>query len=400
MNDGGAEMIGVHRPRRRWLVALIAGGIAAVLIAGGSVFVLRGMAEDPESPQAEAPAAEQTQPTPAPAAPEQPPKPDHTWRTGDPADHGMNPEVFAQLHTALQGTQVRSVVTVRDGVIVDEFYNEGFDAASVYTLQSVSKSFTSALIGIALERGEIGSIDDPLTTYLPEVATLPDPRWQQITLRHLLNQTSGIDWPEFYGNIWETYSVAPNQVEFIYGRPFAADPGAVFEYSTGNTHLLSAVLERATGKHGGDYATEHLFEPLGIESVEWRTDPQGIMNGGYGIGMNARDAARFGQLYLQGGAWHDEQVVPAEWVAASTAVQSTGPGGGGTQYGNYGFQWWVRPFGAAGYDTYYAWGAFDEFIFVVPELHLVTVITAQLPLSASWSSTAYFTDYVLAAVTG
>ena len=120
---------------------------------------------------------------------------------------------------------------------------------------------------------------------------------------------------------------------------------------------------------------------------------RGICDGGNGISMSARDAARFGQLYLQGGSWQGQQLVPANWVEASTSVQNPGPGG---RTGQYGYQWWINSFGAKNYDTYFAFGAWGQYIFVVPELDLVTVITSNYP-SDSYAPWPYFTDYVLAA---
>lgn len=145
-----------------------------------------------------------------------------------------------------------------------------------------------------------------------------------------------------------------------------------------------------------------------VESIEWGTDPQGVADGGNGVAVTARDAARFGQLMLQGGEWQGRQLVPADWVAQSTSVQNPGPGG---STGAYGYQWWVRPYstnaygsyaaphGEASYDTYYAFGAWGQFIFVVPELALVTVIASSGPQD-SYAPRPFFTDYVLAACLG
>ncbi len=219
-------------------------------------------------------------------------------------------------------------------------------------------------------------------------------RWQCI--RALYRCTSSLEWYEWgsgYSN-WEEFRAAPNWVDYILGRTQVAQPGALFNYSTGNTHLLSAALEAATGMDELEFGKQNLFDKLGIESIQWGTDPQGIVDGGNGVEMTARDAARFGQLFLNGGVWNGEQLIPADWVTQSTSVQNAGPGG---STGQYGYQWWVRSFG--GYDTYYAFGAWGQFIFVVPELDLVTVITSPGPQS-SYASRPYFTDYVLAACNG
>lgn len=333
-----------------------------------------------------------SEPAPEPA-PEPEPGVDNSWQFDAPENHNMDPEVFERLHAALADSTVYAMLTVKDGVIIDEYYQEGYDENSVFPLHSCSKSFTSALIGIAIKQGYIGGMDDLLSDYLPQVAELTGGK-QDLTLRHLLTHTSGLEWYEWGGGYsnWEEFRSAPNWVEYILGRNLVAQPGAVFNYSTGNTHLLAAALEAATGKNALDYGKEVLFDPLGIESIQWGNDPQGVTDGGNGVVITARDAARFGQLYLQGGEWHGEQLIPAEWAADSTAAKNNGAGDG---TGSYGYQWWVRSFG--GYDTYYAFGAWGQYIFVVPELNLVTVIANAGP-SNSYAPRPYFTDYVLAAV--
>ena len=193
------------------------------------------------------------------------------------------------------------------------------------------------------------------------------------------------EWGGSYSN-WEEFRSAENWVDYILGRQQVAQPGAVFNYSTGNTHLLAAALEAAVGKSLLEYGQENLFAPMGIETLTWGTDPQGVTDGGNGVRISSRDAARFGQLYLQKGSWKGEQLVPADWVAESTSVQNPGPGG---STGQYGYQWWIRPYGvnafgtyqaphgAAQYDAYHAFGAWGQYIFVVPELELVTVFTEE-----------------------
>lgn len=330
-------------------------------------------------------------------APEPEPEPavDNGWKLDTPENHQMDPDILAQLHTALADSQVTAMVTAKDGVIVDEYYGEGYDETSVFALHSVSKSFTGALVGVALEEGLIGSVDDLLSGYLPQVAEQEDARKQQLTLRHLLTHTSGLEWYEWGGGTsnWREFQSAPNWVDYILGRQLVHEPGAVFNYSTGNTHLLSAVLQQATGMSELAYGQEKLFTPLGMDSVQWKTDPQGITDGGNGISMTARDAARFGQLYLNGGSWNGWQLISEQWLAQSTSVQNAGPGG---STGQYGYQWWVRSFGAGSYETYYAFGAWGQYIFVVPALNLVSVIASHYPQD-SYAPRPYFTDYVLAA---
>lgn len=145
-----------------------------------------------------------------------------------------------------------------------------------------------------------------------------------------------------------------------------------------------------------EYGKNNLFDPLGMESVVWGTDPQEITDGGNGISMTARDAAKFGQLYLEAGRWHGQQIIPVWWLEQSTSVQNAGPGG---STGQYGYQWWIRSFGTGNYDTFYALGAWGQYIFVVPRLNLVTVITSRYTQN-TYAPRPYFVDYILAAVHG
>lgn len=249
------------------------------------------------------------------------------WQGDLPENHQMDPAVFAQLHADLESSDVYAMVTVKDGVIIDEYYQEGYDETSVFPLHSCTKSFTSALVGIAIEQGYFTSVDDPLSDYLPQVLDLADTGKQQITLRHLLTHTSGLEWYEWAGRSnWQEFRSAENWVDYILNRNLVATPGTVFAYSTGNSHLLAAALESATGMGELEYARENLFDALGMDSVVWGTDPHGIADGGNGISMTVRDAARFGQLYLQNGQWNGEQLISAQWVAESTAAQTTARG--------------------------------------------------------------------------
>lgn len=323
------------------------------------------------------------------------PEVDNTWQVDTPETHNMDPQVFVSMHQALAGAPVYAVLTVKDGVIIDEYYQDGYDENSAFAFHSSSKSVTSALLGIAIEEGYIGGVDDLLSDYLPQMAQMTNGK-QNLTLRHLLTHTSGLEWYEWGGGTsnWNEFRSAENWVDYILGRNLVTQPGTVFNYSTGNTHLLAAAMESAIGSPLFDYAKEKLFDPIGMEHISWGTDPQGIADGGNGVVMSARDAARFGQLFLDGGNWKGEQLIPADWVTESTSIQNNGTGDG---TGSYGFQWWARSFG--GYDTYYAFGAWGQYIFVVPELNLVTVIASSGPQN-SYTSRTYFTDYVLNAYTG
>lgn len=376
----------------------------ALALTACSTSALSGVA-----PEAESPASSAADPLPEmESKPDLEPEQDNRWRFDMPDKHNMDPAVFDALHAALPGSGIHAVVTVKDGGIIDEYYEEGYDENALFPIHSACKSFTSALIGIAIDEGFIGGVEDLLSDYLPQVAQMTNGK-QNLTLEHLLTQTSGLEWYEWGGSYsnWEEFRSSENWVDYILNRNIVAQPGTVFNYSTGNTHLLSAVLQSATGMTQEEYCREKLFGPMGVsEEARWLTDPQGITDGGNGLLISPRDAAKFGQLFLDKGRWKGQQLVPSDWVEESTLVQNPGPG----STGQYGYQWWVQPYSpgqygtyatpypSALYDTYFAFGYAGQFIYVVPELDLVVVFTSSC--QNSYTPRPYFTDYILNAYMG
>lgn len=166
-----------------------------------------------------------------PAAPEPRPSPNRSLTTAGRATRrkitGWDPAVLTRLHEALEGSSVHAMVTAKDGVLIDEYYGEGYDETSVFPLHSCSKSFTGALVGIAIDEGLFGGVDDPLSDYLPQAAEPEDARKRQITLRHLLTHTSGLEWYEWGGgqSNWAEFQSAPDWVAYILGRRLTAEPG-------------------------------------------------------------------------------------------------------------------------------------------------------------------------------
>ena len=319
------------------------------------------------------------------------PTPDNSWEFDIPKNHAVNGELLAKLHeVAAKESGIHSIITVKDGYIIDEYYSEEYNESSVFRLASCSKSFSGALIGIAIDQGILTGTDAKLVEFFPQLAD--DAAKQEITIENLLTHTSGIEWYEWNGgNSFGLLNRSENWIDYIFSQSMTSEPGAVFNYTTGGSHLLAAVLQEATGEIAYEFGLKHLFEPMGMDSVEWRTDPQGFTDGGNGISMTARDAAKFGQLYLDGGKWKDRQIISEAWVEESVKVQFARS----SNSGSYGYQWWLRPFGEGNYDTYYAMGHGGQYIFVVPELRLVTVITSRF--QDTYAPWPYFTDYVLAA---
>ncbi len=323
--------------------------------------------------------------------------PTREWRTARPAEAGMDATVLEGLTRQLAGNEVLAALVVRRGLLVFERYKAGTGPDSLLNLYSCSKSITSALVGIAIDRGLLSEIDRPLAALFPGIAKTADAKRKAgLTLRHLLSMSSGLDWPEW--GSWNYYFQpmvdSRNWVDYVLARPMAADPGSVFNYNTGGSQVLSAAVGHAAGMPASGFARSELFDPIGIGRVEWPADPNGVSTGGYGIRMCARDAARFAYLFLNDGAWDGCQVVPRSWVAESTREQS----GGHAWFGRYGLHWWLRPLAdprAAA--TFFAMGYGGQYLFVVPSLDLVAVFFCWMPGEPSFRPMRWLEEYVIRA---
>ena len=299
------------------------------------------------------------------------------WQHDTLENHNIDSNAIETVHQTIDQYPINAEVIARNGVIVDEYYKDGYDETSVFTLQSTSKSITSAIFGIAMEQGYIDSVDTPISTYFPQILNDGREYKSQITVWNLLTHTTGLDASDTAS--WNAWLASSNWVDYVLNRPAVSRPGTTFNYFTGNTHLLSAIIGQTTGKTTYEFGKENLFDKLDMDSVECYTDPQGISDGGNGFAMNVYDMAKMGQLYLNNGVWEGEQVIPAQWVQDSTTVQFDRSSGSA----DYGYQWRVRTFGNNNYHAYFAQGHFGQYIFVVPELELVVVMTSHYEGSTS-----------------
>lgn len=295
---------------------------------------------------------------------------DDGWQTASPADEGMDA-------AALQGTcdyamqpqrHTQGVVVIRGGKVVDECYADGEGVRSWGASWSVAKSFASTLVGIAIAQGKIPSLDVSMATYFPDWAGTPK---EEMTLRDVVTMSSGLEWSEDYNPTNTTASdviqmgLSADELAYAASRPLAHTPGTRWSYSSGDAMLLSGVLAEATGMAAGDYAQQVLFDPLGISQVEWWTDAVGHTLTYCCLDMTSRDYARLGLLFLNGGNWGGQQIVPAQWVTdAVTPVPDSD--------GQYGYMWWLGTL--PGGDPVYMAEGFDlQMIFVIPSLDLVVV---------------------------
>jgi CubicO group peptidase (beta-lactamase class C family) len=301
--------------------------------------------------------------------------PGDDWQVDDPEDHGIDPAGLeqARAYAFADDLHTQGVVVVHEGAIVAEWYADDADADSYAASWSMAKSFTSALVGIAIEDELIPGVDEPMTTWFPQWEA--DER-ADITLENVLQMSSGLDWVEDYdpssagtSDIVQMVLGEPDELAYAVSQPPLHPAGEVWNYSSGETMLMSGMLEQATGMSAEEYAQQELFGPLGMDQVEWWRDAEGHTLTYCCLDTPTRDFARFGLLYARNGNWGGEQIVPAEWVADSV-VPAEGSDGG------YGYQWWLGSGPDATSvpdDTLSAIGHDGQYIYVMPSLDLVVV---------------------------
>ena len=299
------------------------------------------------------------------------------WQHDTLENHNISVSAIDSVHNTIDEYPINAEVIVKDGVIVDEYYKEGYDPNSIFSLQSTSKSITSAIFGIAIDKGYIENVNVPISNYFPQILDSDSDYLKEITIGHLLTHTSGFNASDT-GN-WYEWRASDNWVDYVLDTPVTSRPGTVFNYFTGNTHLLSAIIQQATDKTTYEFGKEYLFDPLDMNSVECGTDTQGTSDGGNGFAMNVYDMAKFGQLFLNNGVWNGEQIISDQWIKDSTSLQFERSSGSA----DYGHQWWVRTFGNNNYPAYFAQGHYGQYIFVVPDLELIVAITSHYEGSSS-----------------
>jgi CubicO group peptidase (beta-lactamase class C family) len=261
---------------------------------------------------------------------------------------------------------LNSFMLVRHGHVVAECWWTPYSAQSPHELYSLSKSFTSTAVGLAVAEGKL-SIDDPVLKFFPEDAPAsPSNNLKAMRVRDLLSMSTG-----HQTELALATSKEPWTKTFL-AHPVPFKPGTHFLYNTAATYMQSAIVQKVTGQTVLDYLRPRLFEPLGIENPTWGTSPQGISLGGYGLNVRTEDIAKFAQLYLQKGNWHGRQLVPADWVEKATARQTSNGSNPTSDWDQgYGYQFWRARHGA-----YRGDGAFGQFAIIMPEQDAVLAITS------------------------
>jgi CubicO group peptidase (beta-lactamase class C family) len=300
------------------------------------------------------------------------------WKSSTPEEQGMDSENLSQMadQIQLEKLDLRSLLIVRNGYLVDELYVYPYTAEQPNELMSVTKSVISTLVGIAIQKGYLKDVKQTLFSLLPDqgVANL-DENKKAITLEDLLTMTSGLQCNENPAPGEASMWSSQDWVQFLADLPVTSQPGKNFYYCTPAVELLSAVLQKVTGMSAREFANQELFAPLGIEAVSetrWPSDPQGVSVGGYGLALTPPEMAKLGLLFLNQGQWDGKTILPASYLSAATASQSNKG-----DKKEYGYLFWVDPQGK----WYAALGRSGKHIFVYPAQNLVVTFTADLPAS-------------------
>ncbi len=313
------------------------------------------------------------------------PLPGNDWEVSTPAKQGLDPMLVAELYLdANELETIYGLLVVKNGCLIAEgYFNEG-SVKQLSKRASVTKSYTSTMVGIALAQGHLESIDQKMIDFFPEFKDrITDTRKKQITIRQMLQMRAGYPWEETDMKYWDavwTGQYLPLIVKF----PLTRDPGTKFQYSNLTSHLLGVIVARACDKDLKSFGQEYLFSPLEVKLGDWSQDVDGYYIGCADIQFTARDMAKFGLLYLNKGIYKGKQIVPADWVEKSLESYSDEIDTAGVKSGRagrylydigYGYQWWSAS--AGGHHINFAWGHGGQFIILLEELDMIIVVTAD-----------------------
>jgi len=302
------------------------------------------------------------------------------WPVSTPEEQGLDPELVAELYyTASQLETIYSLLVFKNGYLVAEDYFNGGAPDKQSKIQSVTKSITSALVGIAIEEGFIESVDQKMMDFFPELKSqITDSRKNEITIQQMLQMRAGYPWEESTPELMELLFSGFHNDTLVH-VPLVRDPGSDSEYSNLTSHILGMIVARACGTDLKSFAIEHLFGPLGIEPGFWQQDWDGNYLGFADLDLSSTDLAKFGLLYLNEGKYNGKQIVPAKWVEESlqTYSKKTWKFRVGRNWGDngYGYQWWSIKAGDYHYNM--AWGHGGQQIILIDELDLMVVLLAD-----------------------
>jgi len=310
------------------------------------------------------------------------------WKYCSPEQVGANSKLLTEAHTyiANQNFATDGYLIIKDGYIIAEDYFSGFTKEKKYTSYSIAKSFTSAVIGIAIDKGLINSEDDKISEYYSELNNDTVQQWKKdLQISHLLTMTSGINWNEegvLTNDIFQM-STSDNYVEYVLNKSIANEPGTIWSYNSGESMLLSGIINITTGKSMFEFAVENMLNYIGIQDLEWSSDSENHTIAGWGISATMHDFARFGYLYLNNGNWDGNQIISEEWITKSlTRFRPETP--------FYGYLWWLDEETFESNinlpdDIFMAIGAFGQYLVIIPSENLIIVRVGQdLYTENSW----------------
>ncbi len=314
----------------------------------------------------------------------------YQWKFSNFNEANIDSLVFNSGTNILENhTTLFSFLLIRNNKIVYEKYFNGSDKNQSNNIHSASKCILSALIGIAIDKGIIDGVDQKVLDFFPQY--IPNNTLKkEITIKHLLNMTSGLDWEE--DNTEYSIEILNNWTKAILDLPLVNSPGTTFNYATGNTHLLSAILSKASDTSTCTFLYTNLMTKLGIVVEHWGKDPQGYFSGGYNFYITPRELAQFGLLYANNGMANSNQIIPTNWINTSRISQINVDSDYGYSYG-----WWIT--NILGNNVYKAWGYGGQYICLIPSLDIVIVSTANTngvynPLNID----SFIAEYVIPAI--
>jgi CubicO group peptidase (beta-lactamase class C family) len=297
------------------------------------------------------------------------------FNVATPFEEGFDPklinEMMQKVYSGEYG-ELHSVLIIKNGTIILEDYLGGFSINDLHALHSCTKSIASLLIGIAIDKGYIKSVDKKILDFFPDYKSLKTSNWGKIALRHILTMSSGIDWNDELDR--KIHSQGDNIIETIFQRNIKNEPGTVFDYKSSDVDLIAGIIKKATGMYADKFAEKYLFKPLGINNYDWNFNKQNgnpLMDGS--LTLRPRDMAKIGILVLNKGKWNGKQIISNKRIAESTAEYfKVDP------VFNYGYLWWLgNSQTVTGTKIILANGWGSQFIFIVPKLNLVAVTTGN-----------------------
>jgi len=352
---------------------------------------------------------------PAPFSLQVPAETNDGWESAEPEAVGMDQEVLSDFMARIAEGEfgdLHSFLLARDGhLVVEEYFAENgskhgpfIDSvfrSRVHHLASVSKTITSVLVGVAIDRGFINSVQDPTSRYLPSYRSLFDDQKEAITLEHLLTMSSGLEWSQS-GRAPDHLALysCPDVTRYVLEKPLSAEPGRRFAYSNGSAAAVGAILESATGMKVGAFAETALFRPLGIHEYLWSTYPDGTVETDGGLALRPRDLAKIGQLFLNRGEWGDAQLISEGWIDQSTRgrFRFGSISGAALQYGYFWIQTGI-PQGDRLVRAFFHGGDGSQLLAVIPDLNMVVVFTGgDYGTDVNRFFYAILREYVVAAV--